>query len=128
MDFSFITQADQAAFELERAKRALELAKSNLETAKQAYDAIMAQAENNGIPRARLKKLVDERVQALLDGGLADAGAGARLLPKSERGAKKPKKTPVAEPEVPLRPVPDIWNGSEPGAEAESDATAPSNA
>lgn len=124
MDFSFITQADQAAFELERAKRALDLAKSNLETAKQTYDAIMAQAENNGIPRARLKKLVDERVQALLEGGLADA----RLVPKAEKGAKKPKKAPVAEPEVPLRPVPDIWTGSEPEAEAESDASAPSNA
>lgn len=147
MDFQFVVQADQAAFELERAKRALEAAKANLDSAKQAYDEIMSRAEEHGIPRARLKKLVDERVQALMEGGLADV-AQAKPSAKSEKAPKKPsnKKAPSGESaagskaasrepaadkedaansddpvvEVPLRPVPDIWEA--PNEEAPSNA------
>jgi hypothetical protein len=140
MDFQFVNKADQAAFALEKAKRGLEQAKLDLEAAKIAYEEVMAQAESHGLPRARLKKLVDERVQALLDGGLVDLGASAAArgagasAGKPEKTPKKPRKAAAAsqtnktepdgaEPDEP-NAVADIWAPA--GDEAE--ASAPSNA
>ena len=45
MDFNIFQQADQAAFELEKAKRAVDVAKAVLDSAKQLYDDVMTRAE-----------------------------------------------------------------------------------
>lgn len=93
MDLDFLSQADNANLKLELAKMALETAKANLEAAKQTYEDVLAKADDHGIPRAKLKKLAEDRVQALIDSGLVNANArndGARAEAKKER-PKKPK-------------------------------------
>ena len=92
MDLDFLSQADNATLKLELAKIALETAKANLEAAKQAYEDVLAQADHHGIPRAKLKKLAEDRVQALIDSGLVSVTArsdGAKADARKER----PKKT-----------------------------------
>jgi hypothetical protein len=97
MDFNIFSQADHAAFELEKAKRALEVAKSTLEAAKQAYDEVMSRAEESGISRSKFKKIVDERISALFDNGLADSTATG--LTKTAARPDRPKKAKKADPE-----------------------------
>ena len=65
MDLTFLSQADGVTLKLELAKAALETAKNNFETAKQAYDELLAQADGHGIPKAKLKKLTEDRMLAL---------------------------------------------------------------
>lgn len=90
MDLSFLSQADTVTIKYELAKAAVETARANLETAKQAYDDLLAQADSYGIPKAKLKKLTEDRVQALLDSGLLSgvkAEGGSRPV-EGKRGRK----------------------------------------
>jgi hypothetical protein len=90
MDLSFLSQADTVTIKYELAKAALETARNNLDAAKQAYDDLLAQADTYGIPKAKLKKLTEDRVQALLDSGLLTGvkqEAGARPA-EGKRGRK----------------------------------------
>jgi hypothetical protein len=98
MDLNFLSQADNITLKLELAKRALESAKTELEQTKQAYDEMLAQADAHGIPKAKLKKLTEDRVQALIESGILSAkqrgenpihGASE---PKRERTRKVAKK------------------------------------
>ena len=91
MDLDFLSQADNATLKLELAKMALETAKANLEVAKQSYEDVLAQADSHGIPRAKLKKLAEDRVQALIDSGLVSVtarGDGAKAEAKKDRPKK----------------------------------------
>ena len=72
MDFNFFSQADQAGFELEKARRALETAKIQLEIAKQAFEDVMNRAEENGVTKPKLRRLVEERVTSLFESGFAE--------------------------------------------------------
>lgn len=87
MDITFLAQADAVTLQLEKAKRALEAAKADLETAKKNYDELLAQADDMGIPKAKLKKLTEDRIQMLFDSGLMD------FVPSSKeaKAARKPK-------------------------------------
>lgn len=67
LDFEFLSQADEVTLKLEKAKRALDLAKQELESAKQDYEQLFSQAEEHGFQRARLKKMTEERAQAILE-------------------------------------------------------------
>lgn len=96
MDFNFLSQADNVTLKLELAKRALENAKADLDKAKQAYEELFSQAENHGIAKAKLKKLTEERVQALFENGVISGGLTSPGEPKRERPVKKPKKTAEA--------------------------------
>ena len=103
MDFQFFHQADQAAFNLEKAKRSLELAKAALEAAKLAFDDVMARAEELGVPKAKLRKIVEERVQVLFDSGLvgpelssAAAVREAAAKPERIKRLKKPSEAAAA--------------------------------
>jgi hypothetical protein len=98
MDLSFLSQADHVSLKLELAKRAFEEAKINLEFAKEAYDSLLTQADEQGIPKAKLKKLTEDRVQALLESGiLASLGQGegvkAAMEPKRERAPKNARQS-----------------------------------
>lgn len=99
MDLNFLSQADNVALKYELAKAALETAKSNLEVAKQAYDDLLAQADSYGIPKAKLKKLAEDRVLALLEAGLVPAAKAESRPAESKRGRKPaaPKGEPVNE-------------------------------
>lgn len=124
MHFTFLAQADQATLQLELARRALEKARADLETAKQAYDEMLKAADEQGVNRAKLKKLSDERVQALIESGMLEDELGPKKekTDKPKRPSKKQKATlseaeasfsseaeaadltEVGEPEIPPRP------------------------
>ena len=90
MDISFLSQADSVALQFEKAKRSLETAKVELENAKKAYDEVLAMADEHGIPKAKLKKLTEDRVTQLLESGLIDLGLAAAPKAKAPK-ADKPK-------------------------------------
>ena len=95
MDFTFLAEADDKAVQLERAKRGLEAAKAALENAKLDYDALLAKAEDLGIPRAKLRKITEDRIQSLSDSGMLAFGPGGAnsATPKSAaKPAAKPRK------------------------------------
>lgn len=94
MDLTFLSQADSVTLKLELAKAALETAKNNLEIAKQSYDDLLAQADAHGIPKAKLKKLTEDRVHALLESGiLATMGSGETHKLLGEVKRERPRKT-----------------------------------
>ena len=93
MDLAFLSQADSVALKLELAKTALETAKSNLETAKQAFDDLLLQADGYGIPKAKLKKLLEDRVQTLFESGiLPTMESGDSHKPLAEVKRERPRK------------------------------------
>ncbi len=92
MDFAFLAKADAATIQLEKAKRALETAKADLDTAKKAYEEILTQADEMGFPKNKLKKLTEDRVQALFENGLLDFKEAAPREPN----AKRPRKAKAA--------------------------------
>lgn len=95
MDMDFLAQADRVTLNLELAKRAIETAKAEFENAKRAYDELFAQAESHGMPKAKLKKLTEERVQALLESGILQRERGATV--DSSRREKTPRKKAKSE-------------------------------
>lgn len=97
-----IHDADQAAVELETARIQVETAKQFLETAKAAQeqargllDEVCARAEELGTPRSKIKKLVEERAQALVASGLIPAGGleTRTIIPKPPRAPRRTKIT-----------------------------------
>lgn len=92
LDLEFIKQADTVTLNLEKAKRALEAAKEELDQAKTAYDEVFAQSDEHGIPKAKLRKLTEDRVQAMIDAGLLEMSSGSRS-PAAATKIEKPKKT-----------------------------------
>ncbi len=91
-----LQEADAASFEMERSKEAVEsakvildLAKEKFEQAKVAFDQTLSQADQLGVPRAKMRKLVEERTLALMASGLmpsADArSASALKVPKLKK-------------------------------------------
>jgi hypothetical protein len=111
MDFNFFQQADQAAFEFEKAKRNLEDAKASLERAKQIYDEIMIRADESCIPKNKFKKIIDERVAALFESGLANSTGVNSTKPE------RPKRVKRSVVEVSI----DDAVSSEPTARSDSD-------
>lgn len=107
MDLTFLAQADQVTLKLELAKSALEVAKTAFEQAKQAYEDLLNQADTHGIPKAKLKKLTEDRVQALFENGLVNA-TRAESKP-AEKKARKPK------PDAEI--VSETWSSGEPLAQ-----------
>ena len=95
VDFDFLKQADTVTLNLEKAKRAIEIAKQELEQAKIAYDETFSQAEEHGIPKAKLRKLTEDRVQAMIESGLLDMGGekSPQQIVKAEKVKKTKKKS-----------------------------------
>lgn len=98
MDFAFLSQADHVTLQLELARASLETAKAQFEAAKSAHEELLAQADSRGIPRAKLKKLTEDRVQALLEAGLVERlGPPLEAAPRKERAPRKPKGADLAD-------------------------------
>lgn len=98
-----IQEADVVAFEMETAKAAVEAAKQNLETckenleqAKKSFDEVLVKADEVGIPRAKIKKLVEERTSVLVASGLI-AAETRPSEPKSPKVTKTSRKKAVSE-------------------------------
>jgi hypothetical protein len=88
MDLTFLAQADQVTLKLELAKSALEAAKAAFDQAKQAYDDLLNQTDTHGIPKAKLKKLTEDRVQALFENGLVSVTRAEAKPAESKRPRK----------------------------------------
>lgn len=130
LDLAFLAQADAATLALELARCQLEAAKASFEGAKQAHEELLGQAENHGLPKAKLRKITEERVSALMESGLVPA-----RVESTKPEPKRAKKTPRVEAEI----IPETWASGEvlerdaevtflphakPGAESENAARA----
>lgn len=83
---------EQARDGVEAAKQALEAAKERFELARSTFDQSIAKADDIGIPRAKLKKLIEERTSAFLGSGLIDTTERAPKVAKP-KASKKTKPT-----------------------------------
>lgn len=102
-----IQDADSAAIEFEHARAHVENLKNQLDAAKTAQDeartsldAIVNRADDLGIPKAKVKKLIEERAHALMTSGLISADGESKK--SSVKSAPKTQKTPKK-----LKAVPD---------------------
>src|SRR3546814_18449761 len=95
---ALVAEADAAALAVEAAKSELEIARQAADAAKQvldstkgAYDDVLSKADDAGVPKAKLRTLVDERLRALIDAGLgemaaAEKGKDRKSVGKGKRG------------------------------------------
>jgi hypothetical protein len=94
-----IQDADVASVEYEKARAQVEAAKLSLETAKEqqeqaraVLDDIVNRADEFGVPRAKVKKLIEERTQTLMASGLipttAEIRASAGVKPRAVKKVK----------------------------------------
>ena len=121
MNLDFLAQADLVTLRFEKAKRLVELAKNELEAAKQAYDELLTKSEEHGIPKNKLKKLAEDRIAALFEAGMVEVGPNEPVsaTPPTHRldrpKRKRPKETETVIPETileefkePEEPVADL--------------------
>ena len=89
-DFANI-EMERARSQVEAAKAALEAAKDVFESSKFAFDQVIARADELNIPRAKLRKLVEERAAVLMASGLISqpVNASTPRPPKSPKVTKK---------------------------------------
>ena len=94
-----LQEADGVAIENERARYQIEVAKQALDAAKEFYDktkadldTIVGKADELGIPRPKIKKLIEERTQALMLSGLVNATESRSSAPKASKTPRPGKK------------------------------------
>lgn len=92
-----LSKIDVAAVQFEKAKREVENAKLNFERSKQAYEEVLSQAESLGLSKSKLKKVAEERLNALLENGLIDIGKTAEV--KAEKAVKMKKRERASDSE-----------------------------
>lgn len=88
-----LLDVERARTEMEAAKVALEMAKSEHERVKIHFDSVIVKADELGVPRAKLKKLVEERTAALSASGLLSTPANKSAVKESKSPNKKSSKT-----------------------------------
>lgn len=86
-----LAKIDLAAVQFEKAKREIENAKINFERAKQGYEEVLTQAESLGLSKAKLKRVAEDRVTALLESGLLDMGKDVTSVAKKSNDVKPDK-------------------------------------
>lgn len=93
IDLTFLA-VEKARLAVEAAKNSLELAKQEAEAARQRFEESLVKAEELGLPRAKLRKVAEERVGVLLMSGLLKEDttptekAAPRVIKKNPRRAK----------------------------------------
>jgi outer membrane protein TolC len=93
-----LLDVERARLNVEAAKYALEMAKTDFDQAKSAFDAVIARADDVGVPRAKLKKIVEERTAVLSASGLLSVPANRpSITAKPAKPAKKNAKAKAAE-------------------------------
>lgn len=97
---NLIQEADVHAIEMEQAREAVEVAKQALEAAKERFDQTkttfeqtVARADDIGVPRAKFKKLIEERTTAVLGSGLIESLEKTPKAAKAPRAPRKSKQT-----------------------------------
>ena len=93
-----LQEGDATGLEMQKALEALEHAKKSVEQAKERYDLtknffeqVIARAEEAGVPRAKFKKLVEERVAGLWNSGLISQSEEKSAKPVRVARPKKAK-------------------------------------
>lgn len=94
-----LQEGDATGLEMQKALEALEHAKKSVEQAKERYDLTknyfeqaIAKADEAGIPRAKFKKLIEERVAGLWNSGLINQSEEKLAKPvRASRPSKKSK-------------------------------------
>ena len=104
LDLAFLAQADSATLALELARSQLDAAKAAFEAAKQAHEELLGQGENHGLPKAKLRKITEERVSALIESGLVPV-----RVESAKPEPKRAKKAPRVEAEI----IPETWASGE---------------
>jgi hypothetical protein len=92
-----LQEGDATGLEMQKALEALEHAKKTVEQAKERFDLtknyfeqVIARADEAGIPRAKFRKLVEERVAGLWNSGLMNQSDDKAAKPaKASRPPKK---------------------------------------
>lgn len=121
IDIAFLT-AEKARLAVESAKGALELAKQDADTARFRLEEALSKAEEAGHPRAKLRKVAEERVSSLLSSGLLkdDSQLSEKPTPKAAK-PRRQKSTATeaisAEPTTAETTITDVaqdWADSEP--------------
>ncbi len=93
--FKLLQEADIASLNMEKAKIAVdatkdawERAKEEFEDSKKIFEKVLFKADEMAIPRQRIRKLIEDRTQALVASGLIEADASN----SNARSSAKPKK------------------------------------
>jgi hypothetical protein len=96
--FKLLQEADVASLKMERAKITIDAAKDTWEKAKEEYEdakknfeKVLFKADEMAIPRQRIRKLIEDRTQALVASGLIEAEALSSPPRGSAKGPKKQK-------------------------------------
>ena len=110
--FKLLQEADMTSLTMERAKLAVDNAKDTWEKAKEeyedsrkAFEKVLFKADEMAIPRQRIRKLIEDRTQALVASGLMEIDVLTSNARGSAKGSKKPKaqsrKAEIATEDVP---------------------------
>lgn len=93
-----LQDGDLAGLELEKSRESVELAKQALEVAKERFEAAKASFEDiaqrvdeAGMPKAKFKKVIEERTAVLWNSGFVTTRTDDRVRPA--KVAKTPKKS-----------------------------------
>lgn len=87
---------EKARLAIEAAKVSLELAKQDAEAARLRLEESLARAEELGFPRAKLRKVAEERANALLTSGLLK-DEGVSVEKPALKAAKAPRRAKAVE-------------------------------
>lgn len=94
-----IQEADLALLEIEQgrvamdaAKVAFEMAKSDHERAKRTFEEVIARADEVGVSRVKLRKIVEERAAVLSASGLMSIPVNKLAAQKAPNGEKRESK------------------------------------
>lgn len=106
VDVAFLA-TEKARLGIEAAKVALELAKQDAEAARLRLEDSLTKAEEAGFPRAKLRKLAEERATALLSSGLLknDGVSFEKPIPKTAKTPRRAKSAELAQDAVPADAV-----------------------
>lgn len=85
-------EMEQAKMALDASKEAMEQAKEDYEDARKALEKVLFKADEMAIPRQRIRKLIEDRTQALINSGLMVVEAkSSKASKKAAKKSPKPK-------------------------------------
>lgn len=90
-DFALL-EIEQSRIEMEAAKVAFEMAKNNHERARATFDEVISRADDIGVSRVKLRKIIEERALVLSASGLLSVPVNKMGSQKAMRAAKKEPK------------------------------------
>lgn len=98
-----LLNVEQSRLAIEAAKVALELAKNDHDRAKGQFEEVLARADEVGVSRAKLRKIIEERALVLSASGLLSVpvnklAANAKVVKATPKKAAKPREQKRSDP------------------------------